>query len=525
MRFINNMSVAKRLTLSFGLIVGLLAGVCVLGFMNALRSERLIDQTLVPAQSRYEIATNLLENALRQDVAIRNVGLSEDPAVMQREEAGIKKLDQQIRAEIETLANLVVAEQDRADIEKVRAIGARAVPQFSKALSLALAFAPADAIAVLNQHVAPLSVERTATLVQFAERQRQGVVQTATGIKEAGATARMLLGLCGAAGIVIAALCAWVVTRSVTVPLAGAVRLADRVAEGDLVVVLDETGCNRRFDEIGRFQAALDRMAEGLRSSIGAIRTSSQSVMMASSEIAAGNQDLSNRTEQQSALLQQNSSTLQQLTASVSQSADAAREAASVAQEAAAVAEEGGRRLERMVSTMGDISSSSRRISEIVGVIDGIAFQTNILALNASVEAARAGEQGRGFSVVASEVRSLAQRSSAAAAEIKALITANVETVAAGSEVADQTQRAMTGILTSGRRLSALLGEISASTAQQSGGVQQASEALSKIDQAVQQNAALVEQSAAAAQSLREQSRSLNEAVARFRLGGEPQPV
>lgn len=525
MKFFDNMSVGKRLTLAFGLIVGLLAGVCVLGIMNALRSDRLIDQTLVPAQSRYEISMRLLESALRQDVAIRNVGLSEDPAVMQREAEGIKQLDRQIGVQIEALGGLVVAGQDRADIEKARSIGASAAPHFTKALSLALAFAPADAIAVLNQHVAPLSVERTATLAQFAERQRQGVVQTAADIKQAGATARLLLGLCGAAGLVIAALCAWLVTHSVTVPLAGAVCLADHVAEGDLVAALHETGHARRSDEIGRFLVALDRMAEGLRSSIGAIRTSSESVMVASTEIAAGNQDLSARTEQQSALLQQNTSTLQQLAASVSQSAGTAREASAVAQAAAAAAEDGGRRLEQMVSTMGDINSSSGRISEIVGVIDGIAFQTNILALNASVEAARAGEQGRGFSVVASEVRSLAQRSSAAAAEIKSLITANVETVTAGSQVADQTHKAMVGILESGRRLSVLLAEISASTSQQSSGVQQASEALSRIDQAVQQNAALVEQSAAAAQSLREQSRSLNEAVARFRLDRKPQPT
>lgn len=525
MKFFDNMSVGKRLTLAFGLIVGLLAGVCVLGIMNALRSDRLIDQTLVPAQSRYEISMRLLESALRQDVAIRNVGLSEDPAVMQREAEGIKQLDRRMSAQIEALSGMVVVGQDRADIEKVRSIGAAAAPQFAKALSLALAFAPADAIAVLNQHVAPLSIERTATLTQFAERQRQSVVQTAADITQAGATARLLLTLCGVAGFVIAALCAWLVTRSVTLPLAGAVRLANQVAEGDLLVALHEPGRIRRSDEIGRLQAALDRMAEGLRSSIRAIRTSSESVMVASTEIASGNQDLSNRTEEQSALLQQNTSTLQQLTASVSQSADAAREAAAVAQAAATAAEDGGRRLEHMVSTMGDISSSSRRISEIVGVIDGIAFQTNILALNASVEAARAGEQGRGFSVVASEVRSLAQRSSAAAAEIKSLIAANVETVTAGSQVADQTHKAMVGILESGRRLSVLLAEISASTSQQSSGVQQASEALSRIDQAVQQNAALVEQSAAAAQSLREQSRSLNEAVARFRLDRKPQPT
>ncbi|MCW5636215.1 MAG: HAMP domain-containing protein [Rubrivivax sp.] len=513
------MSVAKRLALAFGLIVALLAGVCALGFGNALHSEQAIEHTLAPAQARQEAAGALLSRALQQDVAIRNIGLFVDPATMQREAAELKRLDEQIAALVQGLSVSATEADDRGDIEKVQELGSKAAPHYAKAAALALAFQPEDAVAVLGKHVAPLSVERAATLTRFAERQRTRAAEAASAIKRSGTTARMLLAVSGVVGLIIAALCGWLVTRSVTMPLATAVLIADRVAAGDLGGSAQDADRGTRTDEIGRLLDALERMAERLRGSIGAIIVSSESILTASTEIAAGNQDLSNRTEQQAAALQKTASTLQELTASVGRSAAMSREAASVAQSAAGAAAEGGQRLEHMVVTMGDITSSSRRMSEIVGVIDGIAFQTNILALNASVEAARAGEQGRGFSVVASEVRSLAQRAGAAAAEIKGLITANVEAVTAGSRVAEQTQAAMNGILEASRRLSALLGEISTASEHQAGGVQQASHAATTIDQAVQQNAALVEQSAAAAQSLREQSRSLNEAVALFRLG------
>ncbi len=512
------MSVAKKLAVSFGLIVVLLAGVCALGFGNALQTERSMEYTVGPAQARHEAATSLLNRVLQQDVAIRNIGLFTDPVAMQREAEVIKRLGEESRALLARLEVLQSDPADRDDIHAVKALTDRAAAPTAKAVTLALAFQPEDAVGLLAKEVAPLSVERSARLLRLTERQRISAERASSAIRSSGETARWLLAICGFAGLVVAAVCGWLVTRSVTASLASAVRLADRVAAGDLSDIATDAGSRRGTDEFARLQDALDRMESQLRARIDAIRSSSRSIHVAATEIASGSQDLSGRTETQAAALQHTASTLQQLSGSVSRSADMFSEAATVAQATASAAGQGGRHLEDMVRTMADINTSSRRMSEIVRVIDAIAFQTNILALNASVEAARAGDQGRGFSVVAAEVRSLAQRAGTAAGEIKSLINLNVETVEAGSRVADETQSAMSGIVESSHRLSALLGELQTASQQQAEGVRQATRAATTIDQGVQQNAALVEQSAAAAESLKEQTHSLNEAVSRFRI-------
>ena len=521
------LSVAQRLAMGFGLVACLLGVVCAVGFGNAWRSESLIRETLGPAQARFESAATLLNLVQQQDVAIRNIGLFSDPEAMQQQAAVVKKLDAQVRAMLEQLTASSVDPQDRTDIEKVKAIAVNTAPHYDKAIALALAFQPEDAVKILTGQIDAPSAQRASILVQFAERQRAHASEAAASIASSGEAARLLLAGSGGIGLVTAVLCGWLVTRSVTVPLVAAVRLADRVAAGDLShdASQDARQEHAGSDEIGKLLVSLNRMSGRLRDSIGAIRTSSSSILLASSEIAAGNQDLSTRTEQQAASLQHTVSTLQQLTTTVSQNAESSREAAGVAEQSTAAASVGGKRLNKMVATMAEITMSSRKMSEIVGVIDGIAFQTNILALNASVEAARAGEQGRGFAVVASEVRSLAQRSTAAASEIKALISANVHAVTSGAQVADETQGAMSDIVKSSERLSVLLGEISASTQQQASGIQDASEAASRIDEAVQHNAALVEESAAAAESLREQTHSLNEVVAMFKLEELAQPA
>ena len=319
-------------------------------------------------------------------------------------------------------------------------------------------------------------------------------------------------------GVIVVALAlgTWSLVRSIAVPLKALVGEAERIGNGDLSGRLDSS----REDEIGEVQRALARMRVALNRIVSEVRASTESIQTASAEIASGNLDLSQRTEQTASSLQQAAGATGQLTGTVSHSADSAATANQLAGSAAEVAQRGGAVVGQVVSTMEEINSSSRRIGDIIGVIDGIAFQTNILALNAAVEAARAGEQGRGFAVVASEVRNLAQRSAEAAKEIKQLIGASVERVEQGSRLVQEAGSTMDEIVASVNRVSDIIGEISASTGEQRDGIGAVNQAVTQLDHATQQNAALVEQSAAAAESLREQATRLAELVSGFRLAG-----
>ena len=299
-------------------------------------------------------------------------------------------------------------------------------------------------------------------------------------------------------------------SRTVVKPLDNAVRVSQAVAGGDLTVATEVRG----KDEIAQLLNALYGMQMSLSRVVSNVRSNANSVAAASSEIAHGNNDLSARTEQQASALEETSASMEELNSTVQANADNARQANQLAVNASTVAVQGG----DVVATMKGINDSSRKISDIIGVIDGIAFQTNILALNAAVEAARAGEQGRGFAVVASEVRSLAQRSAEAAKEIKTLIHASVERVEQGTTLVDKAGATMTEVVSAIRRVTDIVGEISAASSEQSAGVAQVGEAVTQMDQATQQNAALVEQSAAAADSLKVQAQQLVDAVAVFRL-------
>ena len=320
--------------------------------------------------------------------------------------------------------------------------------------------------------------------------------------------AMLLLGLATAWALSIA------FVRSITGPVAEAVAVARAVADGDLRMRVTVRGSN----ELGQLMQALAAMRDHLAKVVGKVLQGSESVATASAEIAQGNNDLSARTEQQASALEQTAATMEELGSTVKQNADSGRQANQLAQSASAVAVRGGDVVGQVVHTMKDINESSRKIADIIGVIDGIAFQTNILALNAAVEAARAGEQGRGFAVVASEVRSLAGRSADAAKEIKALISASVERVEHGTALVDQAGATMQEVVTSIRRVTDIVAEISASSGEQSLGVSQVGEAVTQMDQATQQNAALVEEMAAAADSLRSQAQHLVQTVAVFKL-------
>ncbi|POR12502.1 methyl-accepting chemotaxis protein [Diaphorobacter sp. LR2014-1] len=360
-----------------------------------------------------------------------------------------------------------------------------------------------------------------ALLASLATQARGHMEEARAALDQRTATMSTLIAAAVLLGLAVLVPLTLFSVRSITQSLEQARALAERIAAGDL----SHTVQSRQRDEIGSLVAAMGRMQDALRTLVGQVQQAAGSIATASDETALGNQDLSQRTEQTAASLQQTASSMELLTGTVQHSAESSRQASGLAANAAEVAVRGGAVVAQVVQTMGEISDSSRRIGDITGVIDSIAFQTNILALNAAVEAARAGEQGRGFAVVASEVRSLAQRSADAAKEIKALIGASVERVEGGSRLVAQAGETMTEIVASVRRVSDIVAEITSAAAEQAGSIGQVGQSVSHLDQMTQQNAALVEESAAASQSLRDQAGRLTEAVSRFKLqGGAPQP-
>ncbi|RCX11525.1 methyl-accepting chemotaxis protein [Extensimonas vulgaris] len=370
-------------------------------------------------------------------------------------------------------------------------------------------------IDMVQQQFMPAAQKLFAAIDNFIKVQKEQREAVKRRVEEARHTA-MLVGFAVAALVlVLAAIACTMLVRSITQPLHRAVEAAQAIGKGDLSLTLQ----TQRQDEFGDLLRAFSRMVEHLRGVVTEVRTGVDSVALAANEIAHGNQDLSARTEQAASSLEETAASMEQLTATVMQSADTARQANQLAAQAAQAAQRGGAVVGQVVQSMQQITDSSRKIADIIGVIDGIAFQTNILALNAAVEAARAGEQGRGFAVVASEVRSLAGRSAEAAKEIKALIGTSVENVESGSQQVAQAGQAMSEIVAGVQRVSDLIGEITAAATEQRDGIAQVNQAVMQLDQMTQQNAALVEQSAAAASALREQAQHLAQAVATFNVG------
>jgi len=424
-------------------------------------------------------------------------------------------------ATIKQVEALLVSSQEQAMYKSI--VERRAKYQSAKELVMKAKASgeTAEAERLFNDIFMPAANGYQGQVLELLALERKAIDAIGRDIDSANERSFELMILLGILSVLLGGACAWLISRSITRPLQHAVQLAETVAGGDLTSRIEV----RSKDETGQLLQALKHMNDSLNQVVGQVRSGTEAIATASGQIAAGNLDLSARTEQQASSLEETASSMEQLTSTVKQNADNAQQANQLAASASTVAQQGGAVVAQVVATMGSISASSKKIVDIIGVIDGIAFQTNILALNAAVEAARAGEQGRGFAVVAAEVRNLAQRSAAAAKEIKTLIGDSVDKVDSGTRLVDQAGGTMTEIVASVQRVTDIMAEITAASAEQTAGIEQINQAIAQMDEVTQQNAALVEEAAAASDAMQQQAGALAQVVSVFQLDAAQAPA
>jgi methyl-accepting chemotaxis protein len=517
-----NLTVKKQLSLAFGALAALVIVVSLFSLRDLSESnDRFAGYVSGPAE-RETLATELLAFANLRAIGVRDMVLVKTDADRGSAKTMAVKSHEELETRLKALKEAVataadVTARDRTLIAAIEKVESQYAPVALAIVELAASGRNEEAIEKMNVECRPLLASLLEVSEEYLDYSKEQATLT-VGVSEAAYVAEraMLLAISGFAVAVAAAL-GWLITRRLVASLgaepADLSGVAQRIAEGDLgpVVGMEQAPA-------GSVLASMGTMRGQLVGLIGQVRSSADSIATASAQIAQGNNDLSGRTEQQASALEETAASMEELSSTVKQNADSARQANQLSLSTSAVAIKGGDVVGQVVETMKGINDSSRKIADIIGVIDGIAFQTNILALNAAVEAARAGEQGRGFAVVASEVRNLAGRSAEAAKEIKSLINDSVERVEQGTVLVDQAGATMTEVVGSIKRLNDIMGEISAASSEQSAGVSQVGEAVAQMDQATQQNAALVEESAAAADSMRVQAHQLVQAVAVFRL-------
>jgi methyl-accepting chemotaxis protein len=526
MKAIGNMKVGTRLGLGFAALLALQLVTTGIGLRQMADLADNVSTITEVGEAKLKALNEVSAAIGARAIAARNIALLTDPAAQKPDLERVKVAQTAIDKGVAELSAVMQRApessnaEERAMLEKLRALEGQYLPLAGRIVGLATSQKTEEAVKALTQECMPLLTQVIGHVAAFNDLLKKESDASAAVAQATYQRAKWLLVVISAVSLVLGGLVAWLLTRSITRPLHEAVQVARRVADGDLTTRIDV----KNNDESGQLLAALKQMNDSLVKVVGNVRQASDSISTGSTEIAAGNQDLSSRTEQQASALEETAASMEELGATVRQNADNAKQANQLAQNASTVAVRGGDAVGQVVETMKGINESSRKIADIISVIDGIAFQTNILALNAAVEAARAGEQGRGFAVVASEVRSLAQRSADAAKEIKALISASVERVEQGTVQVDQAGATMTEVVTSIKRVTDIMAEISAASTEQSAGVAQVGDAVTEMDKATQQNAALVEQSAAAAESLRNQAKQLVAAVAVFKLAHDGRP-
>jgi methyl-accepting chemotaxis protein len=516
MQFFTNLKIGVRLAVAFGIAMLMLAGIAGMGLNGIGKTNAVIEDTysgnIIPMQS----LGKMQYLAQRNRVLAMDMILNPDPAnVTKRAAEQVKNfglIDEAWKSY--SADQLTQAEKELAkEIES--ALGPYRSEGIDTAREASVAGKTDEALTIYKTKISTLAPKFFDPLQKLVDLQVDMSKEDSEKAAKVHASVTATIIGVSVIALLLLSFLTWVITRSITQPIGKALEFSRNIASGDLTSKLD----HESKDEVGELLTSLQAMQASLVTVVSNVRQGSESVATASAEIAQGNNDLSARTEQQASALEETAASMEELGSTVKQNADSARQANQLANSASTVAITGGQVVGQVVETMKGINESSRKISDIISVIDGIAFQTNILALNAAVEAARAGEQGRGFAVVASEVRSLAGRSAEAAKEIKSLINASVERVEQGTVLVDKAGETMTEIVSSIRRVTDIMGEISAASAEQSAGVSQVGEAVTQMDQATQQNAALVEQMAAAASSLKSQAQDLVQVVAAFKLG------
>lgn len=512
---LSNIRIGARLSLGFAVTILIMFIMSLVGISRIHAVATRTDQLVSDRYRKVTLLTNMRSQVNRGAQAVRNAMLT--PAPQQTEEflrefaaanaAVGESTTTMHKSDLTPDVRAIFDQQDQAHFA-YKSLLEKAIMQFRSGDR-------EGAVQALFTEVTPAQTTYFRHLDELLKVQRELMEHDSQEAAAVAKDATTLMIVLLVFATIVSAVIALLITRSVTGPINEAVRIAETVASGDLTAQVD----TMRKDELGRLLSALGEMMAALTGTVRTVRNSTDAINTAAAEIASGNMDLSSRTEQQAASLEETASSMEELTSTVQQNAESAREANKLVLIAADQANEGGKAVVQVVETMGSIRESSKKIADIIGVIDGIAFQTNILALNAAVEAARAGEQGRGFAVVASEVRNLAQRSASAAREIKELIYDSVEKVDMGSRLVDQAGTTMERVVSSVQQVAEIMSEITFASQEQSSGIAQVNTTITTMDSATQQNAALVEEAAAAAASMREQAQSLAAAIAVFHIG------
>ncbi|HAV35966.1 MAG TPA: methyl-accepting chemotaxis protein, partial [Massilia sp.] len=490
------MKVGMRLGLGFALVLVLLVAVTVVGVLRMAQIQDRLDHVVSVNNVSSRMVIEMRNNVQDRLASLRVLTLMADPADMEPELKKFKEQSAKYSEAQNKLSQIFAADgsdAEKALLAEVKQHEAAALPAIAKASELYLANNAMDATRVMVREVRPVQKKWTEALDKLVALEDKQSAQSQQDAADAFVNARNFMVIMLVVAVVMGVVAAWIITRGLLKQLGGepdyTTKIAGSIAHGDLAIAIDTSTAER-----GSLLAEMSEMRNSLVKIVGQVRRGTETIGTASREIAAGNIDLSSRTELQASSLEKTASAMETLTTTVKQNADHAREANQLAATASDVARKGGDVVSQVVGTMGEINSSASKIADIIGVIDGIAFQTNILALNAAVEAARAGEQGRGFAVVASEVRNLAQRSAAAAKEIKTLIGDSVEKVERGSKLVGQAGVTMDEVVASVKRVTDIMSEIANASAEQSAGIEQVNMSIIEMDSMTQQNAALVEE-------------------------------